>query len=193
MLYNGRMLERLFVISTVLLTATVAFFPQKNETKTGILVIDSANIRPSDFTNQNLKFLVTAAETAGQMTVFESIEHPGFKTQWHSHPNCEETFYVLEGVLTVKSGGKTYHARAGSFIYIPRGNPHGQGNFGDKPVRFITTYTPGGAEVFFRDRDSIMKNLKPTDPNYAIRLEEARQKNKFWVEPLGTWEPDTKP
>lgn len=158
-----------------------------------VVVVDSAAVKSSDFTNQNLKFLVTAAETSGHMTVFESTEHPGFKTQWHSHPNCEETFYVLEGVLTVKAGGKTYHARAGSFVFIPRGTPHGQGNFADKPVRFITTYTPGGAEVFFRDRDAIMRDLKPSDPNYAARLEEARQKNKFWVHPLGTWEPDSKP
>ena len=110
-------------------TAAFAFAQQSAETKPTVLVIDSAKVSASDFTNQNLKFLVTAAETAGQMTVFESTEHPGFKTQWHSHPHCEESFYVLEGTLTVKSGGKTYHARAGSFVYIPRGTPHGQGNF----------------------------------------------------------------
>ena len=174
-------------------TAASAFAQQSAETKPTVLVIDSAKVSASDFTNQNLKFLVTAAETAGQMTVFESTDHPGFKTQWHSHPHCEESFYVLEGTLTVKSGGKTYHARAGSFVYIPRGIPHGQGNFTDKPVRFVTTVTPGGIEIFFRDRDALVKGLKPTDPAYASRLEEARQKNKFWVHPLGTWEPDSKP
>ena len=187
------MLVRIIFTSLLVLVIGAACLAQKNESMPAILVIDSSNVSASEFTNQILRFLVTAAETKGQMTVFESIEHPGFKTQWHSHPNCEETFYILEGVLTVKSGGKTYHARAGSFVYIPRGTPHGQGNFADKSVRFITTVTPGGMEVFFRDRDAIMKNLKPTDPNYASRLEEARQKNKFWVEPLGSWEPDSKP
>ena len=187
------MTARFTLMPFLILFAAAIVFTQTPETKPAVLVIDSAKVSASDFTNQNLKFMVTAAETAGQMTVFESTEHPGFKTQWHSHPNCEETFYILEGTLTVKSGGKTYHAPAGSFVYIPRGTPHGQGNFADKPVRFITTFTPGGAEIFFRDRDALVKGLKPGDPAYAARLEEARQKNKFWVNPLGTWEPDTKP
>lgn len=183
-----------FTLVPLLILFTAALgFAQAGETKPAVLVIDSAKVSASEFTNQNLKFLVTAAETEGQMTVFESTEHPGFKTQWHSHPYCEESFYVLEGTLTVKSGGKTYLARAGSFVYIPRGTPHGQGNFTDKPVRFVTTVTPGGIEAFFRDRDALVKGLKPTDPAYASRLEEARQKNKFWVHPLGTWEPDSKP
>jgi quercetin dioxygenase-like cupin family protein len=187
------MTARFTLLPFLILFAAAIVFAQTPETKPAILVIDSAKTAASDFTNQNLKFLVTGAETENRMTVFESTEHPGFKTQWHSHPNCEETFYILEGTLTVKSGGKTYHAPAGSFVYIPRDTPHGQGNFTNKPVRFITTFTPGGAEVFFRDRERLMKDLKPSDPAYAGRLEEARQKNKFWVNPLGTWEPDTKP
>lgn len=187
------MTTRFTFMPLMVLFAAGYAFAQSAEPRPAILVIDSAKVSSSDFTNQNLKFIVTAAETQGRMTVFESTEHPGYQTGWHSHPNCEETFYIIEGILTVKSGGKTYHAGAGSFVYIPRNTPHGQGNFTDKPVRFITSVTPGGIEIFFRDRDALVKGLKPTDPTYASRMEEARQKNKFWVNPLGTWEPDTKP
>ena len=187
------MFKRSTFVSSVILLTTVFALAQAGEKKAGILVIDSAKVTASDFTNQNLKFMVTAAETDGRMTVFESVEHPSYKTQWHSHNNSEETFYVLEGALTVKSGGKTYHARAGSFVYIPRGTPHGQGNFTDKPVRFITTFTPGGTETFFRERDAALKGIKPTDPNYAKILQQVREKHRYWIEPLGTWEPDSKP
>lgn len=184
---------RLSFTSILILLGAGIILPQSERAKPAILVIDSAKITSSEFTNQNLKFIITAAETEGRMTVFESTEHPGFKTQWHSHNNCEETFYILEGVLTVKSGGKTYHARAGSFVYVPRGTPHGQGNFTDRPVRFITTFTPGGPEIFFRERDALLKGLKPTDQKYAPRLQQVREKHRFWIEPLGTWEPDSKP
>jgi quercetin dioxygenase-like cupin family protein len=179
----------LFLVSS----SAVIALPQSGDAKPAILVVDSAKVGESTFTNQSLRFMVTAGDTGGRMTVFESTEHPGFKTQWHSHNNCEEAFYVLDGILTIKSGGKTYHAGKGSFIYIPRGTPHGQGNFSDKPVRFITTFTPGGAEIFFRERDAALKGLKPADPEYAARLKQIREKHRFWVEPLGTWEPDSKP
>jgi quercetin dioxygenase-like cupin family protein len=168
-------------------------WPQSNETKQPFLIVDTAKIEPSSYVDQSLKFIVTAPETSGTMTVFESTEHPGYKTQWHRHNNAEETFYILEGVLTVKAAGKTHHARAGSFVYIPRGTPHGQGNFSDKPVRFITTVTPAGIELFFRDRDEILKTTKPADPAFASRLQAVREKHKHWLEVLGPWEPDSKP
>jgi quercetin dioxygenase-like cupin family protein len=187
------MLKRATFISFLMISAHVSGLPQAAEIKPGILVIDTAKVTSSDFTNQSVKFMVTAAETEGRMTVFETTEHPGYKTQWHSHNNSEETFYILEGTLTIKAGGKTYHARQGSFVYIPRGTPHGQGNFTDKPVRFVTTFTPGGAEIFFRERNVALKGLKPTDPNYAKLLQQVREKHRFWIEPLGTWEPDSKP
>lgn len=187
------MLKCSTLISLLILLTHVFAFPQSSETKPGILVIDSAKVTASDFTNQNLRFIVTGAETNGRMTVFESTEHPGFKTQWHNHKNSEETFYVLEGTLTIKSGGKTYHAGPGSFVFIPRDTPHGQGNFTNKPVRFITTFNPGGIEVFFRERDAALKGLKPTDPDYNTRLQLVREKHRYWLEPLGTWEPDSKP
>jgi len=184
----------LSVYTTFLSLLLVTFaWSQANEPKPGVLIVDSTKIASSDFINQNLKFIVTASETEGRMTVFETTEHPGYKTLWHSHLNCEETFYVLEGVLTVKSGGKTHHARAGSFIYIPRGTPHGQGNFSDKPVRFITTVTPGGIEALFHERNEMMKTIKPDDPSYNARLNAIRAKHRFWLENLGTWEPDSKP
>ena len=166
---------------------------QSTQPKSSILVVDGSKVKTSDFINQGLKFFVSGTDTGGRMTVWESTEHPGFKTQWHSHNNSEETFYVLEGVLTIKSGGKTFHVNAGSFVFVPRGTPHGQGNFTDKPVRFITTVTPAGIEAFFHERDKLLKGLTPSDPQYAPLLQQVREKHKYWVEPLGTWEPDSKP
>ena len=179
---------------TFLILLSVTFVPaQSNVTNPPFLIVDTAKIDGSGFVNQSLKFIVTAAETGGRMTVFETTEFPGYKTMWHRHDNCEETFYVLEGVLTVKSGGKTHHAPAGSFVYIARGTPHGQGNFSDRPVRFITTVTPGGIEALFRERNQAMKTIKPTDPTFASRLQAIRDKHRYWAETLGTWEPDSKP
>lgn len=187
------MSARLIYIAFLFLSLVSIAWPQTGETRRSFLVIDTTKLDPSGFPNQSLKFIVTAAETGGSMTVFETTELPGYKTPWHRHDNCEETFYVLEGTLTVKSGDKTYRATAGSFVYIARGTPHGQGNFSDKPVRFITTVTPGGIEALFRERNEMLKNVSPTDPTFASRLDAIRDKYKFWLVNLGAWEPSSKP
>ncbi len=75
------MLKRSTFISFLILLTHGFALTQTAETKPGILVIDSAKVTASDFTNQSLKFMVTVAETDGRMTVFESTEHPSFKTQ----------------------------------------------------------------------------------------------------------------
>jgi hypothetical protein len=92
-------------------------------------------------------------------------------------------------VLTIKLADKLCEMPAGSYILIPRGTQHGQGNFTKSPVRLLTTFTPGGFDLFFRDRVELFKTLKPCDPAFQKELNELREKQK-WVEVLGTWEPE---
>jgi quercetin dioxygenase-like cupin family protein len=49
-----------------------------------------------------VKFLVPSASTDGRTAVLELQEMPGFDTPWHQHKTFDETFYVLEGTLTLK-------------------------------------------------------------------------------------------
>src|SRR5688572_25295895 len=129
------------------------------------IIVDTTKIEPAvTHTTQKIRFIASSAETGGATTVFETTEMPGYKTNWHRHNNAEETFYVLEGTLTVKLGDKTHHLTAGSYVFIARGTPHAQGNLTDKPVRFITTVTPGGIEEFFKDRSELLKTVKPGEP-----------------------------
>lgn len=177
------------ILAVLLLVPTA--LSQVNETKRPYLIVDTNKIDPSTtHTTQKMKFIASSAETGGATTVFESIEMPGYKTNWHRHNNSEESFYVLEGILTVKLGDKTHQLGPGSYVFIARGTPHAQGNVTDKPVRFITTVTPGGIEEFFRDRSELLKTLKPGDPGFDSRYRPILEKHKKWLEILGPWTPE---
>ena len=76
----------------------------------------------------------------------------------------------------------------GSFVLIPRGTPHAQGNLTDNPARFITTVTPGGIEEFFRDRSELLKTIKPGDPNYDARYRVVLEKHKDRIAIIGPWD-----
>ena len=65
------------------------------------------------------------------------------------HYQEDEAFYVLEGELTFRCGDETTRATAGSFVFLPRGVPHGFVVESDTPVRMLTLLVPGGGERIF--------------------------------------------
>ena len=180
-----------------LAVATVVFITnvagQTPETKKPFLIVDTNNLGTSTtHTQQQMRFVASSAETGGATTVFESTEMPGYKTNIHRHNNAEETFYILEGTLTISIGGETHHLGPGSYVFIPRGTIHAQGNLTNKPVRFITTVTPGGIEDFFKDRAELLKTIKPGDPGFDAKYRPILKKHEKWIEIIGPWD-TTKP
>lgn len=117
-----------------------------------IVAVNTNKLEAFPYDAGEVKFIASSEDTNGAWAVVELTEKPCYKTTWHRHDDLEEAYYVLEGVWTVQLADKVHEFPAGSYVLIPRGMPHGQGNFTDKPVRLLLTVTPGGLERFFRDR-----------------------------------------
>src|SRR6516164_10577919 len=161
---------------------------EQNQSKPKIIALNTNDLEAFDYDAGKVKLIATSEDTNGTYAVVELTEMPGYKTAWHQHNNCEEAFYVLEGTLTIRVLDKTYTLPEGSYVLIPRGTPHGQGNFTSKPVRLLTTFTPGGFEEFFLDRVALYKSIKPGAPTFQAALDELRAKHRRWVQILGTWD-----
>jgi quercetin dioxygenase-like cupin family protein len=69
---------------------------------------------------------------------------PGIATPLHRHTYEDEAFYLLEGTMTYRAGDATYHLRAGDFLWLPKGVPHGFRITGTAPARFLGFADPGG-------------------------------------------------
>jgi quercetin dioxygenase-like cupin family protein len=65
------------------------------------------------------------ADTVGQMAVMESTYPSGLAVPEHHHDGEDELFYLLEGELEGFCGGDRWTATPGSFVLIPRDQPHG--------------------------------------------------------------------
>src|ERR1041385_129778 len=87
-----------------------------------------------------LKFIASAEDTNGEFSIVERTQDPCYKTTWHRHDHFEESFYVLEGVWTVQIADKIHEFTPGSYVLIPRGTPHGQGNFTHRPVKLLVIW-----------------------------------------------------
>ena len=135
----------------------------------------------------SVRFLVTSQDTRSVWSLVELVELPGYKTNIHRHNRTDEAFYVLEGIFTVYLDGQTHELAAGSYVFIPRGTPHAQGNRGKNPVKLLLTMTPGGFERSFEDRVELMRTIKPDDPDFRKKRQELRIKKGHDVEPIREW------
>lgn len=93
----------------------------------------------------------TEQDTNGRFTCFEASVPPQAGPPPHLHQGEDEAYYVLEGELEVLDRDRTFTARTGSFVYIPRGSLHAFRNVSSTPSRMLIFVTPGGFENFFRE------------------------------------------
>ncbi len=54
----------------------------------------------------------------------------------------DEMFYVLEGVVTIRCGGKTFEVEKGGVSFLPRGIKHGYTLQSDGVVRLLVITAP---------------------------------------------------
>ncbi len=69
----------------------------------------------------------------------------------HRHAELTDSFYVLDGTLSVVLGEERHDAPAGSYAVVPPGNVHTVSNPGEQPVRFLNISAPGGLDRYLRD------------------------------------------
>ncbi len=94
---------------------------------------------------------VTSEDTKGGYTVIEIVAQPFNGVVRHVHHKEEEHFIVVEGTLRMAKGDDVFDVPAGSSMSIPRGVPHAWCNLGEKPVRFLVLFSPGGVEEMFHE------------------------------------------
>jgi quercetin dioxygenase-like cupin family protein len=87
--------------------------------------------------------------TAGGWAIIEHLVPQGPGSPLHVHSREDEWFYVMEGEIMFWVGGKDITARAGSFLYGPRGIPHTYTVTSDT-ARFLLGVQPAGFENFVR-------------------------------------------
>lgn len=98
-----------------------------------------------------VRFLITGAETGEAFSMLEVSVVPGGGPPPHIHHNEDESFYLLEGAVSLHAGEKTLHVSAGDFANVPRGTVHWFKNTGKGNAKMLVTFTPAGAEKFFEE------------------------------------------
>ena len=87
-----------------------------------------------------------AVEHTEERAIGELIAIPGGAVAGpHLHPNQEEHFEVVEGVLGYRRGDERSELRPGESMTVPAGVMHDWWNAGEDNLRALVTVTPPGA------------------------------------------------
>ena len=115
------------------------------------------------------RILVHGKQTGGEFATIDMLIPPGGGPGPHAHANFQETFYVVEGEVEVKSEVSVYTAKKGSYVVIPKGGiVHGFKNKSDKPAQLLCTVVPSGLEDFFMEVGQPVKDrsfIPPQPPD----------------------------
>jgi mannose-6-phosphate isomerase-like protein (cupin superfamily) len=94
----------------------------------------------------------TAEATAGRFFLSENDIAPGFPgPPPHVHDELVDSFYVLEGTLTVVVGHHEIELGPGGFACALPGTRHTFSNRSGARVRFLNINAPGGFEHYMRE------------------------------------------
>jgi len=94
----------------------------------------------------------TSEQTGGVFNLFDVSCPPGYTTPLHIHYTEDVAIYVLEGTLTLFLGSEKKEAVTGSFLFQPRGTPHGFRVEGDTLARILYMTIPAGFDRFVFER-----------------------------------------
>ena len=95
------------------------------------------------------RFLVTGKDTDGRYATWEAIVPPGGGPPPHIHSREEESFFVLEGEITVHVDDERIVAKIGTFANMPVGSLQSFKNETNKQARMIISVAPAGLEEMF--------------------------------------------
>jgi quercetin dioxygenase-like cupin family protein len=75
---------------------------------------------------ETFTYFLATGNTTGETFCLVDEEAPrGMSVPLHRHPDDMESFYVLEGELTIFVGDEKRHSPAGTFAHVPGGVVHG--------------------------------------------------------------------
>jgi len=91
-------------------------------------------------------------QTGGRIAMLEQQIPAGFPgPPLHVHPEFDETFYILEGSLTLRVDDQVAVADPGTVAFVPRGTPHTFANPNEHPTRILVMLNPAGFERYFQE------------------------------------------
>jgi quercetin dioxygenase-like cupin family protein len=119
-------------------------------TKPAPVIVGAQGGKTVSVVGDTYRILISGRETGNSFATIDMLIPPGGGPGPHSHTGFQESFYVIEGEIEVKSEVSTYIAKKGSFVEIPKGGiVHCFKNKSKETAHLLCMVVPSGLEEFF--------------------------------------------
>lgn len=95
-----------------------------------------------------MSLLLTSKETSGRFALLRATERRGLEPPPHTHTKEDEAFLILEGEVVYTVGKKTFHAKEGDVMFLPKNIQHSF-KIQTEKLETLILLTPGGLENYF--------------------------------------------
>ena len=93
-----------------------------------------------------------SADGGGRFSMVETTLTPGYAGPGpHVHESFVDSFYVLEGTMTMRVGDEHRTLEAGDFALASPGTVHTFANESESPVRMLNVLAPAGFERYLKE------------------------------------------
>jgi quercetin dioxygenase-like cupin family protein len=126
----------------------------------------------------------TAQETGGAFLLFEMRMDQGKLTPLHTHPESDETMYVLEGEILMHMDGQEHRVGVGGLAMAPRGVPHAFLVLSET-ARLLCLHTPGCGQAFYWGASEPIVDGDPASGSVDFARVQASAEENGGIEILG--------
>ena len=117
-----------------------------------LTTVDAQDGQTLSVVGDTYRIVIAGEQTGGAYAAIDMLIPPQGGPGPHAHPDFQESFYVMEGEIVVKSETQTYTARKGSFVNIPLGGMvHDFKNMTETTAHLLCVVVPAGLEKFFQE------------------------------------------
>ncbi|MBV9852789.1 MAG: cupin domain-containing protein [Armatimonadetes bacterium] len=117
-----------------------------------LMTVDAQDGPVLSVVGDTYRLVITGKQTGGAFAVIDMLVPPQGGPGPHAHAGFQESFYVLEGEVVVKTKSQSHTARKGSFVNIPLGGVvHDFKNMTNTTAHLLCVVVPAGLEDFFQE------------------------------------------
>ena len=122
-----------------------------------------------------VSYLATGATTEGAFGLYRwelaAVPPAGSQPAGHFHRTMAESFYILDGTVSLYSGDKWMDTTAGDYLYVPPGGIHSFANNSGALASMLILFAPGGPrEGYFEELAEIAASGRELTHDEWVRL-----------------------